>query len=473
MQARILIADPIVTNRIVLKVKLASAFYTVIQAGTMAEATEIALSDAPDLIISALELPDGSAAELCAQLAKWSQTRQIGILALAGQIDHATRMATLEAGVHDILVRPYDETLLLSRVRSLIRTYNAEAEWQIRDDTTRALGFAEPEVTFGPQGEFVLVGQDRTTIQRWAIGLRPLLGGKVTLASDKEIMGKRLDKGPPDVFVLVIGPETAGSGDSLRLISALRTNARSRHCGILVLQTQPDATLATNALDMGADDLMTDGFDAAELALRLKALLRRKLLSEKLRQTVRTGLKAAMYDPLTGLYNRRYAMPHLVRVAEQARSTGRPFAVMVCDLDHFKRINDLYGHASGDAVLVEVAERLRSSLRAMDMVARIGGEEFMIVMPATTLPEARQAALRLCDLIGGSPFDLPGSADPVRITISIGMALDTQPQSPEGAGDADISAEDAGARLMDQADKALYAAKVKGRNQVKLGRPAA
>ncbi|OAN74402.1 diguanylate cyclase response regulator [Sulfitobacter sp. EhC04] len=471
MQGKILIADPIVTNRIVLKVKLASAFYTVVQAGTISEAVEIAASHAPDLIISALELPDGSAADLCRQLAKWPQTRQIGILALAGAIDHATRMATLESGVHDVLVKPYDETLLLSRVRSLIRTYNAEAEWQIRDDTTRALGFAEAEVSFAPQGEFVLVGQDRATIQRWATGLRPLLGGKITLASGKEVMSKRLDGAPPDVFVLVIGPERTSAEDRLQLISALRSNARTRHCGILVLQTRPDATLATNALDLGADDLMIDGFDAAELALRLKALLRRKRMSEKLRQTVRTGLEAAVYDPLTGLYNRRYAMPHLMRVAEQARGTRRPFAVMVCDLDHFKRVNDLYGHASGDAVLIEVAKRLRGSLRAMDMVARIGGEEFMIVMPATTLPAARKAALRLCDLIGERPFDLPGSPEPVRITISIGMALDTLPQSSSET--AEVSAQDAGARLMDQADKALYAAKVKGRNQVKLGRPAA
>lgn len=473
MQGKILIVDPIVTNRIVLKVKLASAFYTVIQASTMEEATDIAISEGPDLILSALDLPDGSAADLCRQLTKRPQTGQIPILALAGHIDHATRITALEAGVHDVLVKPYDETLLLCRVRSLIRAYNAEAEWLFRDDTTRALGFAEPDVPFGPQGEFVLVGQDKTTIQPWAVTLRPLLGAALTLASSTEVMGEGIKGTAPDVYVLVIEAKKSNPDGSLRLISALRANARSRHAGILVLQTTPDAALAAHALDLGADDLMPDGFDAAELALRLKSLLRRKRMSEKLRQTVRTGLRAAVFDPLTGLHNRRYAMPHLVRVAEQAHGTGRPYAVMLCDLDHFKRINDVFGHASGDAVLVEVAERLRTSLRSVDMVARIGGEEFMIVMPGTTLQEARQTALRLCDTIGGRPFDLPGSATPVRITISIGMALDAMSRCLPDFADPAISAQETGASLMEQADKALYAAKMKGRNQVKLSRPAA
>lgn len=473
MQGKILIVDPIATNRIVLKVKLASAFYAVLQAATMAEAIEVAALQSPDLIISALELPDGSAARLCSQLAARPQTKHISVLALGYPTDSGTRIETLAAGVQDVLVKPVDDTFLLCRVRSLIRAYNAAAEWQVRDETSRALGLAEPEVPFGPQGHCVLVGQHKTAIQTWAIALRPLLGVKLSLASGADIMRDVQKEKAPDVFVLVIDANTSAASESLRLISALRANASTRHAGILVLQTQTDAALAANALDLGADDLMTDGFDAAELALRLKSLLRRKRMAEQLRDTVRTGLKAAVFDPLTGLHNRRYAMPHLARVAEHARSTGRAFAVMLCDLDHFKRINDVYGHASGDAVLVEVAERLRSALRAMDMVARIGGEEFMIVMPGTTLPEARSAALRICGLIGGRPFNIPGSATPIQITISIGIALDNAARASTDKMSSPYRDTDLGQELMEQADKALYAAKVKGRNQVKLSRPAA
>lgn len=477
MQGRILIVDPIATNRIVLKVKLASAFYTVLQTATMAEALELSATQTPDLIISALALPDGSAAELCQHLGAAAQTKHVSVLALGCATDAVTRMRTLGAGVQDVLIKPIDDTLLLCRVRSLIRAQNAAAEWQMRDETSRALGLAEPETSFAPRGHCVLVGQDKTTIQAWAITLRPLLGAKLSLANSRDIMRDVQTERAPDVFVLVIGPDTPPPPETLGLISALRANASTRHAGILVLQTKPDAALAATALDLGADDLMTDGFDAAELALRLKSLLQRKQQAEQMRQTVRTGLKAAVFDPLTGLHNRRYAMPHLARITEHAHNTRTPFAVMLCDLDHFKRINDLYGHASGDAVLVEVADRLRSALRAMDMVARIGGEEFMIVMPATTPAEAQNAALRICDLIGNRPFDVPGSATPIPITISIGMALDNMQATPD-CQKTDHGAqlqpeENTGTRLMERADKALYAAKLKGRNQVKLSRPAA
>jgi len=181
-------------------------------------------------------------------------------------------------------------------------------------------------------------------------------------------------------------------------------------------------------------------------------------------------LKAAVSDPLTGLYNRRYAMPQLARVAEHAGATGRSFAVMVADLDHFKRINDVYGHASGDAVLVEAARRLRENLRGVDLLARIGGEEFLIVMPATPFSEARTTASRLCRKIGCEGFKVPGSKDLIDVTVSIGVTMGGIHKSGPAADR--ISADNPNA-LLDAADKALYEAKMHGRNQVNLVRPAA
>lgn len=469
MQGKILIVDAIATNRIVLKVKLATAFYAVLQAGSVAEAAKIAAVELPDLILCSLTLPDGTAASLCRKLKTNPLTEHLPLMAVGNDIDRQERMETLEAGAQDVLEKPLDDTLLLGRVRSLIRAHNAAAEWQMRDETTRALGLAEPENAFAPQPRCALVGIDLAKLKGWAMALRPALSGNVSLATPADTLRDIHSGEVPDAFVLSMPTVSTEAGhDCLRLISALRTNGETRHSGIIVIQCTPDAALAANALDLGADDLMTDGFDAAELALRLKALLRRKRMDAQLRASVRTGLKAAVYDPLTGLYNRRYAMPHLSRIAEHGRSSERPFAVMLADLDHFKRINDLYGHASGDAVLVEVAKRLQRAVRASDMVARIGGEEFMLVMAGTTLGEARTVALRICDMISSLPFDIPGSSTPIPVTISIGMALG-------GLDDRDeTDAIRVGEALLEQADKALYAAKVKGRNQVKLGnRPAA
>jgi two-component system cell cycle response regulator len=254
----------------------------------------------------------------------------------------------------------------------------------------------------------------------------------------------------------------------LRLIATLRASAGTRHAGVLVLQTTPDAGLAANALDMGADDLMTDGFEPEELALRLSILLKRKRREAHSRATIRSEANAAGHDPLTGLHNRRYAMPHLSQLAANATATGRPLAVMVADLDYFKKVNDDFGHAAGDAVLIELAKRLQKELRASDMVARIGGEEFLIILPGTPPDKAREMALRLCDEVGGTPFKVPSHATPIPVTISIGLALGGPAQ-----GQSRPQTIQAGADLLDQADKALYSAKMRGRNRVTLSRPAA
>ncbi|MEM6887067.1 MAG: diguanylate cyclase [Pseudomonadota bacterium] len=467
MQGKVLIVDAISTNRIVLKVKLASAFYEVIQAATAAEACSAALRHAPDLVISAMALPDCDAADLCAQLARNPQTRAIPVMVIGCRPEVGARLRALEAGVQDVMLKPIEDTFLLARVRSLIRAHNQNAEWQMRDDTSRALGFAEDIKDFGPPGQAVMVGTDDATAVAWVELLKPKLRTKLSFVAPETALRDLTPGKVPDVFILILEEGDTHTGEVLRLLAAIRATAITRHAGVLVVQPQPDPGLAAYALDLGADDLMTDGFDSAELVLRVKAMLRRKHIADRLRANVRTGLKAAVSDPLTGLHNRRYAMPHMARVAEHATATGRSFAVMVADLDHFKQINDLYGHASGDAVLVETARRLRESLRGVDLVARIGGEEFLIVMPATSLAEARSSASRLCQKIGGKSFTVPGADHPINVTVSIGLTVSGDVKRPLDARAADPN------RLLDAADKALYAAKLQGRNQVNLSRPAA
>ena len=467
MQGKILIVDAIATNRIVLKVKLRSAYYNVIQAASLSEALAMAAEELPDLVIAAMALPDGDAAALCAGLRGQPDTGHIPIIAIGNQPGAEARMRTLEAGVHDVLAQPVDQTLLLGRVRSLIRAHHAAAEWQMREDTCRALGLAEPATAFDGRATCLLVGEDRADLQRQATRLRPILRATLQIAAPREVMQLLAGERVPDVIVLAIPEAAAAALEVLRLIPALQASAQARQAGVIVLQRQPDPALGAHALDLGADDLMTDGFDAAELALRIRAVMRRRRMSEQLRATVRTGLQAAVFDPLTGLYNRRYAMPHLERIAAHARATGRKFAVLAADLDHFKRINDAYGHASGDAMLVEVAHRLRRALRSTDMVARIGGEEFMAILSGISREEAQQTALRICNDIAARPFTLPGSPRPVSVTISVGMAINT------GETWAEEEAEAVGRAMLDQADRALYAAKGSGRNRVTLGRPAA
>lgn len=464
MQGKILIIDGISTNRIVLKVKLTAAFYHVIQAGTLREALESIRSDAPDLVLTAINLPDGTAAQLCEHLQANPATTNLPVLAIGTASSAQTRLATLRAGAFDVMDKPVNETLLLGRVRNMIRAHHEFDEWQLRDDTSCALGLAEAPADFALPGTISLIGMEAGPLQGWVRQLLPHLRARYTVTSLRDAMAALHSGRPPDAVVLALPSSDEHSETCLRLISALRASALTRDIAVLMIQKTPDPVLATSALDMGADDVMIADFDAPEVALRLQVLLRRKRHVALMLQTVRTGLREVVNDPLTGLYNRRYAMPFMSRLIAHSANTKAHFAVIVADMDHFKRINDHYGHASGDAVLVETARRLRETVRSGDMVARMGGEEFLIAMPATDIATARSVANRLCAAIGSQPFVIPGADHPVHITISQGIAMSAPAMTMERT----LETVDV---LLDRADKALYGAKLQGRNCVKLSRP--
>ncbi|MEO0938574.1 MAG: diguanylate cyclase [Pseudomonadota bacterium] len=461
MHGKILIVDAIPTNRIALKVKLSAAYYTVIQAGSVTEAEAAAAAQRPDLIIAAPQFADGD----CIRLARRLMTRMTGgsvpILVQAPGLSADERVRLLGAGIDEVIAQPLSDALLMAQVRGLLRAQAAASEWSIRDDTARALGLGEAAAAFDVAPCVRLVATDPLTTARWRAALAPRTGARLSTALPQDATHAECNT---DIFVIALERETPDI--ALSLLSSLRSQTGTRHAAILMLQDRADDAAAARALDLGADAVMQAQFDAAELSLRISRLARRKQMADQLRSTFKSGLKAAVSDPLTGLHNRRYAMPHLAKVAERARAQGKSFAVMVADLDHFKGVNDTYGHAAGDAVLVETARRLRENLRGADMVARIGGEEFLIVMPGVGLPHARAAAKRLCRLISDTPFQTE-SGQSLRATISIGLALGGGAQS----GDAPVDAYTRS--LVDKADQALYGAKNRGRNCVRLSRPAA
>ena len=192
--------------------------------------------------------------------------------------------------------------------------------------------------------------------------------------------------------------------------------------------------------------------DASELLARVRTQIRNKRYSERLRDNVQMSIEMAITDALTGLYNRRYMEMHVGMLVDQARAGGKPLAVLMLDIDHFKSINDTHGQDAGDDVLREFARRIRKSIRGIDLACRHGGEEFVVVMPETDLAVATTVAERLRRRIASQPFSIQQGIRSVEVTISIGIAALT------GGGDA--------ASLLKRADRALYRAKRDGRNRV-------
>ncbi|SDJ84904.1 diguanylate cyclase [Aliiruegeria lutimaris] len=460
MPGRILVVDDVATNRIILKVKLAGAAYDVLQAGSGAEALKLAQRDMPDLILLDISMPELDGLEVCRRLKADHRTADIPVIMVTAFNDPASKIAALEAGAEDFMTKPLDDLGLLARVRSLIRARGVAAELALREGTRQALGFAEPTSGFVAAGRICLVAADEATALAWRRGLDGKLHDKIEVHSPGEVLKNANGPKLPDLYV--IAADLSRSNEGLMLLSELRSRQTTRHAGILIAIDEDARMPATMALDMGASDIITLPFDYDELALRLRAQLARKRQGDRLRSRVRDGLQMAVTDPLTGLYNRRYAMSHLTRVRERAIANDRSFAVMMIDLDHFKQVNDTHGHAAGDEVLKTVAETLSCNLRSVDLVARIGGEEFIAILPDIFPDAALSAAERLREKVCTAPITLPrknGQATPLTLiqTISVGLVTD-------GCGPAGTHA--SLSELLDRADKALYHAKSLGRNRV-------
>ena len=160
--------------------------------------------------------------------------------------------------------------------------------------------------------------------------------------------------------------------------------------------------------------------------------------------------QAAFSDALTGFHNRRWLDQTLPRIIQRHVRASEPLCIAIMDVDHFKRVNDGFGHPAGDAVLMQVGQLVRANLRPTDFAARMGGEEFALIFPQTSMPGAIRAAERLREAIGSASFDHDGRPLP-QVTVSLGLV------ALEGAADS--------LQLLAQADEALYRAKQSGRNR--------
>ncbi|RPE72021.1 response regulator receiver modulated diguanylate cyclase [Pacificibacter maritimus] len=459
MAGRILIVDNVPTNRIILKVKLSSAFYEVIQAASGRDAMMRAKQDQPDIIILDTNLGDMTAHEACAQLKADPITCDIPVLIATPAADTEAKIAALKAGADEFLTKPIDELTLTARVRALLRARSTTHELRRRNETARTLGFAEAPVNFTMPGKIVLVGRNPEDAMTWRAGLRGLVQDTIEISQADRVIEKIAADDAADVYL--ISADIMGSTGGLSLISDIRARANTRFAGIVVVHGAQDRKEAIMALDLGANDIITRGADPEEMALRLRSQMRSKKEADALRSTIDEGLRLAMVDPLTGLYNRRYALPHIAQIAQASNQAGQNFALMLLDLDRFKRINDTYGHAVGDEVLKEVALRMQKCLRSVDLVARYGGEEFLICLPQISLRDARITAERIRAAICDTAVTVTAQGDPVMSSVSIGLAMGGAPDGTPVQHDTQA--------LLDIADRALYDAKAEGRNQVTLG----
>jgi two-component system cell cycle response regulator len=245
--------------------------------------------------------------------------------------------------------------------------------------------------------------------------------------------------------------------DGPDLCRAIRKSEFQGYVFVILLTAKDSKTDIIEGLKAGADDYLTKPFNPAELMARLNTGKRILELERSLRKANEEIRQLSTIDPLTGAYNRGYLNDHLPQELKRTLRYGRTLSLILCDIDHFKRVNDTYGHQAGDMVLKALSRRLLGAVRkGLDWVARYGGEEFLIVLPETDLSGASLVGERIRKAIESIQIDLRGKV--IRVTASFGVT------SIESIN---TKASDLCDDLIKRADDMLYLAKSEGRNRVK------
>lgn len=453
MSAKILVVDDIAPNVKLLEAKLTREFFRVITAMSGPEALEKARTEKPDVILLDIMMPGMDGFEVCERLKADPVTQNIPVVMVTALTDISDRVRGLEAGADDFLSKPVNDLALMSRVRSLIRLKMTADEWMLREETASQFGSVSHDINWHDvdtsAAEILLVESNAMEAQRLVEYLQRDKH-KVTVVSNGLRAMEMAEQVAYDVILVSL---TLEGEDGLRLCSHLRLDGVTKSVPIVMLADEHDMVRIATGLEFnGAHDYLMRPIDRNELRARIKTQVRRRRYQKRLRANYEASISMALTDSLTGLFNRRYLMAHLKKMMEDASSGMKPLCVLIFDIDHFKNINDTYGHGVGDEVLREFAQRLTKQIRSFDLLARLGGEEFVAVLPNIGRHTAFDVAYRLRKVIAETPFTISGRGQ-IAVTCSIGgVILEETMNNPEGA--------------IDRADKALYEAKDSGRNCV-------
>ncbi len=301
----------------------------------------------------------------------------------------------------------------------------------------------------------VLVADDSSSSRALLTNLLSSWGYEVTQCTDGQRAWSLLSRS--DAPQLAILDWMMPGLDGLEVCRRLRAAETERHAYVFLVTARSHGDEMLEGLEAGADDYLVKPFEPAQLRVRLRHGERVVQLQRALIDAREALRDQASRDPLTGLMNRRAFDDAAAKELSRAQRAESPMALLMIDLDHFKRVNDTLGHPAGDSVLVETAARLRAVVRESDHVARFGGEEMVVLLPDCAPRDALLVAERVRRAIARAPIGTRAGA--VRVTASVGVAV--SPQGREGLPS-----------LIARADAALYRAKNTGRDRAVLA-PAA
>jgi two-component system, cell cycle response regulator len=437
MTARILVVDDIEANVKLLKLKLIKRYYEVLTASNGLEAIEILEHQQVDLILLDVNMPIKNGFDTCLAIKSNPKTFHIPVIMVTALNETEDRLKGLEVGADDFITKPIIDVVLFARIKSLIRLK------ELIDDIRQYHSMKIEEISsYGllDDANILLIDDDIVSINLIKQVFNP--SRLTNIALDEDIDGylnNNLDLIIINANSLVIDP--------LRICVKILNNDNTQNVPILSIIEQGDYETLVKALDLGVNDYLADPINKEEIRARSITQIKRKKFQDALGQHIQDNINLAQIDGLTGLYNRNYFHNKLL----EEMSFNKILSLVILDLDYFKKINDVYGHLVGDKLLQHVAQTIKNNLRSKDVLARFGGEEFILLLPANDLNTAYLIADRIRKLIEATAFYI-GEQKEISITASFGVAMQLENELPES--------------LIDRADKALYIAKETGRNKV-------
>ena len=452
MTARVLVVDDILANVKLLEARLTAEYFEVLTASNGPDALDICNRERADILLLDVMMPGMDGFEVCRRLKANPRTQHIPVIMVTALDQTSDRVQGLEAGADDFLTKPVDDIALITRVRNFARLKTLTDEMRMRASTGEQMGlletFQQKHQTSTEGGKILIVDDHPRSAQRIVEALSR--EHKADLEADPATALQRLTGGGFDLVMISLS--LTGS-DGLRLCSQIRSIEKLRHIPIVVFVEPGAEARLLRGLDIGVTDYLMRPIDRNEMLARVRTQIRRRRYTDFLRTRLEQSVEAAVTDPLTGLHNRRYMESHLRTLVDESLHKGRALSILVADIDHFKSVNDRFGHDAGDAVLREFAARLKRNTRGIDLACRMGGEEFVVIMPDTDIEKACSVGERLREGTAGELFKVAQAGMSIPVTASVGVASLDMPG-------------DTSETIFKRADQALYAAKRTGRNRV-------
>jgi two-component system cell cycle response regulator len=454
-KSRILIVDDEPLNIKLVRGMLGEGDYEIIEAVDGLQAVELAVAAAPDLILMDIMLPFLDGFEATRRIKEDPRTARIPLIQITALDSPEDKIKGLESGADEFLNRPVNVHELIARVRSLLRLKQYQDQMTTRQQSREfAPGQSEtqgPEEARQPRPVILLVEDD----EKDAFIIRSQLEGvpyRVEWEREGPAALERVRREKIDLLLLdVLLPGL----DGFEVCRRLKETSQFRDIQVVLITCLQDLESKIQGVELGADDYLMKPVNGRELLARINMLLKKKEYLDQLNLRCEQALNSAINDGLTGLFNQAYFKRYLELEIKRALRQQYPLALILIDVDDFKKFNDSRGHLEGDRLLQELARVIRKSIRDIDLAARYGGDEFALVLPYSDPTGALQIAHRIQETLAAHSGIKEGFVLPEKITVSMGLAF--------YPGDASTMEE-----LIRCADQALYRAKARGKKHLQV-----